>query len=58
MVHASAHQISGKRAIDEHDVAVAACHPGTAEGQRVDAQFELVADGRAAHRLGAHLLLI
>ena len=40
---ASAHEVAGNGAADEHDVAVAAGHAGAAMGEPVDAQLQLVA---------------
>jgi hypothetical protein len=48
LVHARAHQIPREAAVDEHDVAArGARDAGAAEGERVDAQRQLIADRRA-----------
>ena len=47
LAHAGADEVARERAVDEHDVAaVGARDARAAEGQRADAQLELVADRR------------
>ncbi len=54
MVNPGAHEIPRECAVDEDDVATQPRDAGATERERVDAQLELIADGRSRDRLAAH----